>query len=378
MAEDTEIVDDTKIVNDLPTGYDDTVPDRLDENFRTYFLQEKGNAIVNVEKWSVNKKDYIPSTLGISRGRPHLNQYLIKEDSFTDIGGGRMTFLKHYAQIPEPWFDYEQKTTKYFQGNVVSGINYDSKYGKYGFPHRAYAVRNVPFLAKATRYYVTKTTMDFYLFGRYTLGEPFFGEPSSERNWLYPNALSDNTYLTNLSTGYEYPEKLFVNAPRVSLSSSSTTPVAIAPDKITLWKPNIYEITRYEANINHRIPPESDGGIPITFRWIFDEGAFETNVLSNGTMRVDFILDGGEDTSDLTYGIQANYPVLMERLVNDTQKSSFQNCRVIVTTENNLAVVGNFLSGGVFENPLRTLSSQEFNLKWDGSSSAISLTFIIG
>lgn len=366
------MAEDTKIVNDLPAKYIGGA-DRLDANFRTYFLQEKGNAIVNVEKWTAKKVDYQPSTLGRARGRPHLNQYLIKEDSFTDIGGGRMTFLKHYAQIPEPWFDYEQKTTKYFQGSVVSGINYDSKYGKYGFPHTAYAVRNVPFLAKATRYYVTKTTMDFFLAARYTLGGLF-----SNGNWLYPDGLKDNTYLTNNSTGYKYPAKLFVNAPRVSLSSSDSTPVAIAPDKITLWKPNIYEITRYEANINHRIPPESDGGIPITFRWIFDAGAFEPNVLSNGTMRVDFILTNGEDTSSTTYGIQANYPVLMERLVSDTQKTSFQNCRVRITTQENLKVVGNILSGAVFESPLQNLSNQEFKLKWDGSSSTISVTFIIG
>lgn len=367
MAENIQIVDD------LPSSYDDTIADRLDANFRTYFLQEKGNAVVNVEKFSVRKKDYIPSTLGRARGRPHLNQYLIKEDSYTDIGGGRITFLRHYAQIPEPWFDYEQKSVKYYQGFTFSGVGYDSKYGRYGFPYSAYAERNVPFVTKATRYYVTKLTMDTYLSTRYTLSGQF-----STGNWLYPDGFSDNLYLTNNSTGYKYPARLFVNAPRVSIGSGDATPVAIAPDKITLWKPNIYEITRYEASINHKIDQEGTAGIPIIFRWIFNAGASETQLKDNGTLRVDFSVTGGYSVFGSTYGARLNYPVYMERLDSDFQQTSFQTCRVKVTSATGLKVVNTFLGGAEFENPLEESADQTFKLKWDGSSAQINVTFIIG
>lgn len=368
MAEDTQIVDD------LPLRYDDTSADRIDANFRTYFLQEKGNSIVNVEKWSVRKKDYSPSLLGKARGRPHLNQYLIKEDSFTDIGGGRMTFLRHYAQLPEPWFDYEQKSVRYFQGYTFSGIGYDSKYGRYGFPYSSYAERNVPFVAKATRYYVTKLTMDFFITGRYTLGSPF-----SNENWLYPDGLADKSLLTNSSTGYKYPARLFVNTPRVSLGSGDSTPVVIAPDRITLWKPNIYEITRYEASINHKIDQEGTAGIPIIFRWIFSSGAFEETIINGGTLKVDMSSEDGRSSFDFVYGVRLNYPYFLKRLQSVSEQEAFQSFRIKVTSATGLKVVDNSLLGATFENPpLEESDDLTFKIKWDGSSAQINATFIIG
>jgi len=362
--------EDETIVNDLPSNYTDTIADRLDANFRTYFLQEKGNSVVNVEKWSVRKKDYFAGKLGRSRGRPHANQYLIKEDSFTDIGGGRMTFLRHFAQLPEPWFDYEQKSVRYYQGYTFSGVGYDSKYGRHGFPYSAYATRNVPFVTKATRYYVTKSTMDAFLTNRYTLSGQF-----SNGNWLYPDGISDNLLTTS---GITYPVRLFVNSPRVSLGSGDATPVAIAPDRVTLWKPNIYEITRYEASINHKINQEGSEGIPIIFRWIFNAGAFEQTKRNGGTLRVDFSATDGHSSSNSTYGVILNYPRYMKRLTSVSQQNTLQTCNVKVTSTTGLKVVANFLGGGIFENPLEESADQNFKLKWDGVSAQINVTFVIG
>ena len=215
--------------------------------------------------------------------------------------------------------------------------------------------------------------MDFYLATRYTLSGQF-----STGNWLYPDGLSDNLYLTNNSTGYKYPARLFVNAPRTSIGSGDATPVAIAPDKVTLWKPNIYEITRYEASINHKIAQEGTAGIPIIFRWIFNAGAFEERTVNGGTLRVDFSLTGGNTTFGSTYGLSLNFPRYMERLDSDFQKTSFQTCRVKVTSATGLKVVNTFLGGAEFENPLEESADQTFKLKWDGSSAQINVTFIIG
>ena len=64
----------------------------IDANFRTYYAQERGNAKVFVEKYYVAKKDYISTKVPIGSKRG-TDQYLIKEDQFTDIGGGYATFL---------------------------------------------------------------------------------------------------------------------------------------------------------------------------------------------------------------------------------------------------------------------------------------------
>ena len=368
---------DIQIVNDLPLAYEDTVADRLDANFRTYFLQEKGNAIVNVEKWTAKKVDYQPSKLGKARGRPHLNQYLIKEDSFTDIGGGRMTFLRHFAQIPEPWFDFEQKSVLYYHNPSLVGINFDSKYGRYGWLNDTDSLKNVPFIAKATRYYVTKTTMDFYLATRYSLIGDF------DNNWLYPHALIDNTFLTNASTGYKYPAKLFVNNPRVLLGSADATPVALAPDKVTLWKPNIYEITRYESSINYRVLLESEAyGVAITFRWIAGANFDEESVYDNGTLRVDYGREGATtfgNTFNSQFGAKKNQLRFQQSLRSSVEKEQFNNFRIRVQSQTGLKVVDTLLGGAEFENPLDQESDdQTFALKWDGESAQINLTFVIG
>ena len=79
----------------------------IDSNHGHYYLQDHGDALVRTQKFLVPKKKYIPSPLGQeSRGR----RFLIKEDQFTDIGGGYATFVRHIAQMPKPWFSFEEKS----------------------------------------------------------------------------------------------------------------------------------------------------------------------------------------------------------------------------------------------------------------------------
>ena len=244
---------------DLPAFADTTFPTLLDGNFSNYKLQKEGNAQVVVEKYAIKKDLYVPFFLGAigsgSRQRP--DSVLIKEDGFTDIGGGFATFLRHFARIPDPWFDYEQKSVLFFfqrfQGTPV-GINYDYGCGQLpvGFNEcgflTGYARRNVTIQAKATRYYLTQQTLESYINNDFIL-------PNSGASWryshLYPDAELENTFTTITQFGKpsSLPSYLFVNQPRVKTIKTNTNEMVMDVDSIKKWHGNIYELTRYTSQI---------------------------------------------------------------------------------------------------------------------------------
>ena len=126
---------DNPNILDLPKVYTDFSlwPVLIDPDHSTYQLQTQGNSQVYVEKYIILKKNYRPflaAELGSQTTR-RMGCVLIKEDSFTDIGGGYASFLRHYARIPDSWFDYENKNVLfYFNGGSLAftpkvGINYD-------------------------------------------------------------------------------------------------------------------------------------------------------------------------------------------------------------------------------------------------------------
>ena len=79
----------------------------LDPSFSFYQAQKEGDAQVHVQKVLVGKAAYTPLPIGSPMPiRPGLS--LIKEDNYTDIGGGYATIHRHYAKRPLDWFDYEQ------------------------------------------------------------------------------------------------------------------------------------------------------------------------------------------------------------------------------------------------------------------------------
>ena len=79
----------------------------------------------------------------------------------------------------------------------------------------------------------------------------------------------DNTFLIDPVTKQDYPEKLFVNAPLGTILKTDNSECVIAPDRITLWQPGIYEITRYTASIN--LIENNEENISVQVYWEFDE-----------------------------------------------------------------------------------------------------------
>jgi hypothetical protein len=247
---------------DLPSSYKypSTLPDLIDADFSTYQLQQQGNSQVYVEKFIVEKKYYQPF-LGASLGstkRSRRNCILIKEDSFTDIGGGYASFLRHYARIPDSWFDYEIKSIQFWFGFTTSdnrvGINYDYGAGRipYGFENygftSGYYSRNVTLNTKATRYYLTESLLDSYFNNQYILPE---SGASWKYNPVYPEASTENDYTTSFfnSESRTLPSRLIVNEPRVKTLKSDETEMVVATDSIKKWYGKIYELTRYTSQL---------------------------------------------------------------------------------------------------------------------------------
>ena len=257
------------------------IPIQADGNARVYYLQEQGDAQVVVEKFVQKKSFYTPATLGTPR-QLNPNQYLIKEDGFSDIGGGMAQYFRHYASIPSPWFSFEEKSVLVYEQGEMMGINYDSfqgrnGFGNVGFNYKGATRKNLNYLAKATRYYVTKETMDEYIEKRFSIDGSYTGQGTTDSttkivyflgvilifrirgkgftgSFLRPNMLGlgsgDNEFLIDANTGYDFPKRLYINAPLGTIIKNDNSECVIAPDRIRLWQPGIYEITRYTASIN--------------------------------------------------------------------------------------------------------------------------------
>lgn len=392
MSEQYARTEDLRAIDVYPNVF----PSIIDRDHGTYFLQEQGNALVNTEKHLVEKQYYRPSTLGISRGRSNPNQYLIKEDSFTDVGGGYATFIKHYAQIPEPWFDFEEKSVLVYQQGGSMGINYDSFYGtngfgSYGFGFSSSTRENINYLAKATRYYVTKTTLDFYQLLKYSLQDGWAGSgslsgtstvisylgviirftsgSSFSGSFMRPNMIDDNVFLVNASTQQPYPAKLFLNAPLGTISKSDSRECVVAPDRVRLWQPNIYEITRYTSSIN-LLTKDQQERIPVQAYWQIPLSLSITSEELEG-LQVD-LFETRENVNPLTY-------YLYEDLISDDEKNSPQEIKIKVTSADNLFKVDlssiNVSGGNLVSTPSENFTEDSIFVQWNGSVDQVIVGF---
>ena len=93
------------IIENLPGSNGEIL---LDANARFYQAQAQGDAYVYVEKYAARKGDFTPAAIGTSAD--NRSAYLVKETNYTDIGGGLVTFERHFAVLPGVWFSYEQVT----------------------------------------------------------------------------------------------------------------------------------------------------------------------------------------------------------------------------------------------------------------------------
>ena len=253
------------IKEDLTLAQKNELPTAVDLDFSTYQLQQQGNSQVYVEKYLVPKDSYAPFRFAKygSTKRSRTNCILIKEDGFTDIGGGYATFLRHYARVPDNWFDYEMKSILFYFASYdpIVGINYDYGCGTapYGFSHcgftRGFYRSNITLNTKATRYYLTKTVLDSYFNNQYIL-------PASGASWafnpVYPVASNENDYTTTAIYGEsrEVPSRLILNEPRIKTLISDETEMVVATDSIKRWYGEIYELTRYTSQLQPNFATE--------------------------------------------------------------------------------------------------------------------------
>lgn len=243
----------------------------LDQNHGFYQIQKEGDALVATEKVLVGKRAYRPLALGTPR-KTDPSAFLIKEDGFSDIGGGYATVIRHYAKRPKNWFDYEPQECLLYDGSnqkfvifqtsqgyigfvnttqQYRGVNYEfigsaPSFRSFGYNSRAR--RQMTFLCKATRYYLTLDELNEYKNNDFSLAGIAW-----EGTSIYPDGIADNTFTTyNDGEGgtYQKPNHLFVNEPRFRIHiDSEDSEGAIAPDRIKLWHGNIYELTRYVTSI---------------------------------------------------------------------------------------------------------------------------------
>lgn len=357
-------------VFDLATrGRSSVYPVLLDENFRTYFLQEKGNAKVYVEKWAVRKNVYFTYKGALGHPRKEgVDQYLIKEDSFTDIGGGYATFLKHYAQVPESWFEYELKSALIYYGNSGIGINYDHHWGKYGYSRTHYAKRNNNYLAKATRYYFTAGELQTYINNGYR--SPDGSNLWTNGTWLRPDMKDDNNYRTN-SRNVEVPSKLLVNAPIGRTTKNDPAPYAIATDRIRLWQPSIYEVTRYTSAIGLNIQNSTDT-IPLTVIYTYDSDVSEAKKRATSVYLVNKYPNAIE-----------NAQYFHKDLTSEGDKNRFHGVAFDVSYLGSppIGVKSVSLTGATIEEPFSGFETEgTIRVKWDGlpNSPSVVVRFNIG
>lgn len=136
-------------VYDMPEGSGGGLtPILLDANANVYPTLPNGGGLVFVERYAVRKILYSPLAID-TENDIRTETYLVKETNLTDIGGGWYVFERHYAQVPETWFDYQQ--VSYSLGPVALNtvvINPPSA-----------SVRQKSILAKATRTYYRESDL---------------------------------------------------------------------------------------------------------------------------------------------------------------------------------------------------------------------------
>ena len=178
------------IFEHLP-GYD-TNGLLIDKHAGFYQAQPNGNAFVYVSKYAVKSADFTPGAIGASHDTE--DAYMVKETNISNIGGGLMTFERHYAALPDTWDGYEivsyieQERYEGFggeEGQIV--VNPEARpAGMFNFISNSNTVTR---LAKATRTYYREdefdeTMMDLEPIGHVNPSGPIKVRPDSFRVYM--------------------------------------------------------------------------------------------------------------------------------------------------------------------------------------------------
>jgi len=108
----------SKVIYDLPVNFFNEAQ-LLDANFG-FGLQETNipTSKTFIEKYAAKKGDYNFLPIG-TPSTSHPQAVLYEESNFQDIGGGLMTFVRKYAQIPEP---HEELITAPIRAGRIIGL----------------------------------------------------------------------------------------------------------------------------------------------------------------------------------------------------------------------------------------------------------------
>jgi len=175
----------------------------LDANAGNYSVLPNGKGIVHIEKYVIRKPFVNRQEIGTpSSVRPET--FLVKETDYTDVGGGWFEFERHYANIPDPWFDFQViSVTTAWVGKLLSADYVVNPLRSGG------SQRNFSTLAKVTREY----------------------------------------YLED-----DIPTNLDLTAPRFIETSGFTTTVTftnikLREDDVNLYLGKIYEVARFTGTV---------------------------------------------------------------------------------------------------------------------------------
>lgn len=218
------------VIDDLPASFlnDEDATLVIDPNSNFYRPDSRHDGIVRIEKCLVRKGHYKeieiePASGNLVTSSSHNLSFLVKETNFQDIGGGLLTFDRHYATYPTPWFEYEEVS---YRADYDGTINYRNKAGIGASWH---ATRNT--LAKVNYYYINKKFL------------PTTSVPDT--------STSGTTYADDFTRFFNTAPQSRLGYDWESYNTPSSPPlkVVIAPDTITKYLGGIYEFKRYTMEL---------------------------------------------------------------------------------------------------------------------------------
>jgi hypothetical protein len=188
----------------------------VDKDFLTYKPRVESDGVVHVEKCLARKDQYINTELGTKKS--DRNAYLVKETNKQPVGGGLMTFERHYATIPDTWYDYELISYRVlWDGRVNYRNNFNGSGSSWDRTRKS--------IARAERRYFLES-------------ENVFGIPV-----LPTQAVSDRD--DNAGTNFVDDFTKIYTVPPESRNAGSNFKRVIAPDRVQVYMGNIYELTRF-------------------------------------------------------------------------------------------------------------------------------------
>lgn len=188
----------------------------IDPNFNAYKPRAESDGFVFVEKCLCRRDRYIKTPLGEKKS--DRDAYLVKETNQTQVGGGLVSFERHYATIPSTWFDYELVTYRVIWNGRV---NYRNNFNGSGSSW------------DKTRKSIATAERRYFFESENTLGIP-----------VLPTERVEDRIDTAGTLFVDDFTKLYTVAPE-SLGAGNNSKRVIAPDRVELYMGNIYELTRF-------------------------------------------------------------------------------------------------------------------------------------